>query len=101
LYLKNGTWQRNNDLRAEQCVAYFLLDDIELVVFVNSPFTVVDTFTGELGRAKGDLPRQHCPHFCRSPVGTVVLIEMAQLAARSESTGPQWPSAGGILVYRF
>jgi hypothetical protein len=51
LYLKNGTWQRNNDLRAEQCVAYFLLDDIELVVFVNSPFTVVDTFTGELGRA--------------------------------------------------
>jgi CubicO group peptidase (beta-lactamase class C family) len=51
LYLKNGTWHANNDWRAEQCVAYFLPDDIELVVFVNSPFTVADTFTGELGRA--------------------------------------------------
>jgi CubicO group peptidase (beta-lactamase class C family) len=51
LCLKNGTWHQLNDWRAEQCVAYFLPDDIELVVFVNSPFTVVDTFTGELGRA--------------------------------------------------
>ena len=51
MYLKNGDWHELNDGRAEQCVAGFLPDDIELVAFVNSPFTVVDTFTGELGHA--------------------------------------------------
>jgi CubicO group peptidase (beta-lactamase class C family) len=51
MYLKNGDWHELNDGRAEQCVACFLPNDIELVAFVNSPFTVVDTFTGELGHA--------------------------------------------------
>ncbi len=34
LYNKNGGWGGN---RKEQCVAYFLPDDMELVLFVNSP----------------------------------------------------------------
>ncbi len=35
LYYKNGSWSSNG--QTEQCVAYYLPDDMELVVFVNSP----------------------------------------------------------------
>jgi hypothetical protein len=41
LYYKNGLWADSNDpavskVRAEQCVAFFLPEDMELVVFANS-----------------------------------------------------------------
>ncbi|MGI2902545.1 serine hydrolase domain-containing protein [Tolypothrix sp. VBCCA 56010] len=36
IYSKNGYWG-NGDGKTEQCVAYFLPNDMELVVFVNSP----------------------------------------------------------------
>ena len=38
MYVKNGRWRRNG--QTEQCVAFFLPQDMELVVFVNSPIGV-------------------------------------------------------------
>ena len=35
IYNKNGSWSSNG--RREQCVAFFMPDNIEMVVFVNSP----------------------------------------------------------------
>ena len=35
IYNKNGAWGSNG--RREQCVAYFMPDDVEVAVFVNSP----------------------------------------------------------------
>jgi CubicO group peptidase (beta-lactamase class C family) len=40
LYNKNGAWKSNG--RREQCVAYFMPDNIEVVVFVNSPIGTQD-----------------------------------------------------------
>ena len=37
VYCKNGLWQDSLNGRTEQCVAYFLPEDMELVVFANSP----------------------------------------------------------------
>jgi CubicO group peptidase (beta-lactamase class C family) len=37
LYNKNGAWGNNS--RTEQCVAYFWPQEMELVVFVNSPIS--------------------------------------------------------------
>ena len=38
LYVKNGLWRKGTELAAhvEQCVAYFLPEDMEMAVFVNS-----------------------------------------------------------------
>lgn len=56
IYNKNGSWG-TGDGRTEQCVAYFLPNDMELVVFVNSPIgqsnfslrgIVKDTFVNAL-----------------------------------------------------
>lgn len=45
LYNKNGSWGSNG--RTEQCVAYFLPEGMELVVFVNSPInTTGDSLRG-------------------------------------------------------
>lgn len=42
LYNKNGRWQ--NGARAEQSLAYFLPQNMELVVLTNSPVSAQDTF---------------------------------------------------------
>lgn len=47
LYNKNGRWQ-TGDGRAEQSLAYFLPNDMELVVFANSPIGTNDVFFRDL-----------------------------------------------------
>ncbi len=37
IYNKNGRWRKND--KTEQCVAYFLPDNMEMAIFVNSPIS--------------------------------------------------------------
>ncbi|RYX82420.1 class A beta-lactamase-related serine hydrolase [bacterium] len=43
LYNKNGAWGDGGG-RREQCVAYFMPDNIEVAIFVNSPVSAQDSF---------------------------------------------------------
>ena len=47
LYNKNGRWQ-TSDNHAEQSLAYFLPQNMELVVLANSPISTQDVFFRDL-----------------------------------------------------
>lgn len=46
MYTKNGRWR--NNLRTEQSVAYFFPQNIEMVLFVNSPVGSADDFLSDI-----------------------------------------------------
>ncbi len=47
MYIKNGYWE-NNAGQAEQSVVFFLPDDMELVVLVNSPINATSSFLASI-----------------------------------------------------